>query len=147
MNTLGCSLSLFLILLSTIPTGGAFAAGCESPSDYVRKVHSTEYGKLYYELDPTLNYKEITVAFFGKRGQVRRNNTMVKLSSPTGTFVVPERALVPPAQLWFNFIVRDSAGCTRWGLVNEMPLNIKGNLIGIDNPSGEGDAFFIKPQR
>ncbi|WP_374088532.1 hypothetical protein [Methylomicrobium lacus] len=147
MNTSGRSLLLFAILLSTIPTGSAFAADCESPSDYVRKVYSTEEGKINYELDPALNYKEITVTFFGKRGQVKRNNTVVKLDSHTGTISVPESALAPPAQLWFNFIVKDSADCTRWGLVNETPLNIKDNLIGIDNPSGEGDAFFIKPKR
>lgn len=125
----------------------ASSSDCESPSDYIRKVYTTQEGTVEYELDPSIEYKQITVLFFGKRGQVKRANTVITLQSPKGTFSIPERAMVPPAQLWFNFKIKDSKGCERWGLVNEVPIQGQGNLIGIDSPSGEGDAFYLKSKR
>ena len=143
--------TIFLILgimtIFAVAPISAFSSDCESPSDYIRKVYSSQEGTVEYELDPSIQYRQITVLFFGKRGQVKRANTVITLQSAKGTFSVPERAMIPPAQLWFNFKIKDSKGCERWGLVNEVPIQGQGNLIGIDSPSGEGDAFYLKSKR
>lgn len=122
----------------------AISGKCESPSDFVVKVHSTQGGQIEYELKQDHKYHKMQVIFFGKKGHVMRKNTVVTLTSTKGTFTVPEKALIAPAQLWFNFVVVDDFGCKSWGLVNEAPLVSKGNIIKIDSPSGEGTAFYIK---
>ena len=73
-----------------------------------------------------------------------RSNTIVRLSLPNGSFTVPERALVAPAQMWFNFVVVDASGCKSWGLVNELAIASPNNVLILDNPSGEGKAFHIR---
>lgn len=135
------------MIMAACVSSQVWAGKCESPSDYVRKVFSSEEGRIQYELDPAIRYKEITVEFFGKSKQVRRDNTVLTLKNPAGTFSVPDRVYVPPAQLWFNFVVKDNSGCKMWSLVNEVPVQGKDNLIGIGNPTGDGDAFFIKQRR
>lgn len=122
----------------------AAAAQCESPADFVVKVHSSDGDRIDYELRDDRKYRDITVVFFGKRDHVMRSNTILRLPSPKGRFTIPERALVAPAQLWFNFVVVDASGCKSWGLVNELPIASPNNVIILDNPSGEGKAFHIR---
>lgn len=119
-------------------------SNCPSPYDYVKRVYSTGDGKIEYELSPDFEYKNINVIFFGKREMVKRNNTSLVLTATHGSFKIPENVFIPPPQRWFNFVITDSNGCGRWGLVNEVPIYREGNKIGIDNPSGEGDAFVLK---
>jgi len=132
------SLSLFLMPYSAV--GGR----CESQSDFIVKVYSTQGNQIDYELKQDRKYRKIQVIFFGKKDHVMRDNTIFELSSAKGTFSVPERALIAPAQLWFNFVIVDDSGCKSWGLVNEVPITSKGNIITIDSPSGEGKSFYIK---
>lgn len=120
------------------------ASPCTSPSDYALKVYSPDSKAIEYELKPLPDTQEITIVFFGKRGVVLRTNTIVTLPDVLGTLSVPERAMIEPPQKWFNFVVKDSNACERWGLVNEVPLQGAGNRIGIDDPSGEGHAFLLK---
>lgn len=140
---------IFILLFAVITCFSAqiLASDCKSPSDYVHKLYSTDGHIVQYELSPSISYKEITVVFFGKRDQVLRNNTIVKLNSHKGTFSIPERVFIPPTQLWFNFVVTDTSGCKMWGLVNEVPIQGTENRISIGNPSGKGKAFYLKPKR
>jgi hypothetical protein len=137
--------SLMIVsLLSLFPVTSAIAAQCESPSDFVLKVYSANGNQIDYELRGDRKYREITVLFFGKKDHVMRANTVLRLPTPKGTFSIPERALLSPAQLWFNFVVVDESGCKSWGLVNEVPVAGQGNTIILDNPSGEGKAFHLR---
>ena len=139
-------LKFLLAAISILPIlniDTAIAVRCESPYDFVQKVFSSSERTIEYRLDKSIQYREIKVVFFGKIDHVMRKNTTITLKSTEGVFSVPDQALIPPAQLWFNFLIRDSDDCKRWGLVNEIPIQGKGNLIGIDEPSGEGKAFYI----
>ena len=131
------ALSLFLVPKSAI------CSLCESPSDFVVKMHSAQGNQIEYELKQYLKYRKMQVIFFGKKDHVMRNNTVLDLTSAKGTFTVPDRALIAPAQLWFNFVIVDDSGCKRWGLVNEVHVASKGNDITFDSPSGDGKAFYI----
>lgn len=135
---------LILLCVIGIITSPTLMAECASPTDYVRKVFSSQQNVIEYELDQSIKYHDISVIFYGKRGHVLRRNTEIKLDSPKGKFVVPNTALIKPPQSSFNFVITDDEGCKRWGLVNEMPISGEGNLIGINNPSNEGEAFYLK---
>lgn len=131
-------------LLAGVVVSPTLFAECASPSNYVRKVFSSQPNIIEYELDQSINYDDISVIFYGKRGHVLRPNTVIKLDSLKGKFTVPDTALIKPRQSSFNFVIKDNKGCESWGLVNEAPVSEEGNLIGINNPSGEGEAFYIK---
>jgi hypothetical protein len=133
------------VVLSTVFTpSAAMSNRCESPSDFVVKVHSTQSDRIEYEFKQDRNYRKIQVMFFGKKDHVMRKDTILDLASAKGTFTIPAQALLAPAQLWFNFVITDDTGCKSWGLVNEVATATKGNFIAIDSPSGEGKSFYIK---
>lgn len=138
--------AIFILSLLLTP-GAAMSSRCESPSDFVAKVSSIQGDRIEYELKHDRNFRKIQVIFFGKKDHVMRNDTILDLASAKGIFTVPAKALIPPAQLCFNFVIIDDSGCKSWGLVNEVSLASKGNVITVDKPSGEGSAFYIKKRR
>jgi len=121
------------------------SSDCHSPGNYIKEVYSSGNKTLDYSLDNSIQYKTMSVIFFAKRGKTLRNNTIVKLDSPSGVIRIPDSVFVPPAQRWFNFYVTDQNGCSMWGLVNGMAIQRQGNVIDIDEPTpGEGHAFVVK---
>lgn len=134
---------LVLICNSACSTAGGVNGSCTSPDDFIRMVYSKGNDVVEYKLDPNIQYKNIQVVFFAKKGLTKRNNSYLTLKDTEGTFKLPETALIAPQQRWFNFTITDVNGCLKWGLVNEVPLQRNGNKIIFENPSGEGDAFVL----
>ena len=133
--------SVFLIFaLHIFPAHGV----CVSPGDFVSKVYSVDGQNVAYELLWKDDWASMSVIFFGKRGVTMRHNTIMPLTSFKGSFQLPEKALQPPPQRWFNFVVQGKDGCKMWGLVNQAAIEGKNNRIVLDNPSGEGHAFLLK---
>jgi hypothetical protein len=132
-----------LVCFGCVSTTGGSA--CHSPGNYIKEVYSSGNNTIEYSLDSAIQYKNMSIIFFAKRGKTLRNNTIVKLDSPSGSIRIPDSVFVPPAQRWFNFYVTDQSGCSMWGLVNEMAIQRQGNVIDIDEPTpGEGHAFVVK---
>jgi hypothetical protein len=112
-----------------------------SPSSFIKKVRYLGNYEIEYELNPDFPYANISVIFFGKRGVVVRNNTVLSLQGLRGKFKVSSEALIHPKQTYFNFLIKDNQNSDVWGLITRSV--IEGGGITIENPSGEGDAFFI----
>lgn len=129
--------AVMLIIMFVLPS----YAKTPSPSDFIKKIRYLGNYEIEYELSPDFPYKEITVVLFGKKGVVLRKNTIIKLQGPTGKFKVPMAALTHPKQTYFNFLIKDKDNSDVWGIIT--PSVIDGDKISIENPSGEGDAFFI----
>ena len=148
MKQLNRILLTVLLLASFFYFGCASTTGgiaCHSPANYIKEVYSSGNNVIEYSLDSDIQYKTMNLVFFAKRGKTLRNNTSVKLDKSTGSISIPDDVFVPPSQRWFNFYVTNQNGCSMWGLVNEIPILKKGNIIGIDEPTpGEGHAFILK---
>lgn len=139
--------ALGLLIVAGILTGCASTPSkpCKSPANFVKEVYSTDGKTIEYALDPSIRYQSVQIEFFAKRGMTLRGNTTVMIQAPRGTISIPDEVFIAPAQRWFNFVAVDQSGCTMWGLVNEVPLQKRGNIVGIDIPTpGEGHAFVLK---
>ncbi len=139
--------SIVSVIILIVVTGCVAIANrtCRSPVNFVRDVYSADGKTIEYDLDSSKQYRSVRIEFFAKRGMTLRSNTKVVLSGTTGTVHIPDDVFIAPAQRWFNFVAEDQDGCIIWGLVNEVPIQRKGNIIGIDIPTpGEGHAFVIK---
>lgn len=136
---------IFTLLLTVSGCTSLVSSNCISPSNYIKSVYSSDGKFIKYELDPSIKFQTARIEFFAKRGMTLRYNTVVPLTSLSGTIKIPDSVFIPPAQRWFNFVVIDKNGCQMWGLVNEGPLQGEGNLVGIDIPTpGEGHAFVLR---
>jgi hypothetical protein len=118
---------------------------CKSPVNFVKEAYSSDGKVIEYALDPRIQYQSVRIEFFAKRSMTLRDNTTVNIQAPSGTVRIPDEVFIAPAQRWFNFVAVDQNSCSMWGLVNEVPLQKQGNIIGIDIPTpGEGHAFVLK---